>query len=209
MKRSNHLSLLAIVGLLAGCPNPADEAPAAKVGEVKKKPAEPAKPAAAAPKKLTIDASKSKVEFVGSKVSGSHDCGFKTFSGTIDFDPKIEGSKVDVEIDMASTYCDSEQLAGHLKSDDFFGVEKHPKAKFKITNVAKIDDGHSLIGTLELKGMPREIQFPAKIAVTDTSVRAAAEFSINRKLFGIEYPGKPDDLIRDKVLIKLDIIAPR
>jgi len=55
----------------------------------------------------------------------------------------------------------------------------------------------------------KSISFPATIQVSPDSVSANAEFSINRKDFGINYPGKADDLIRDGVVIKLTIKAPR
>jgi polyisoprenoid-binding protein YceI len=226
MTNRSILTTLSLSASLLACPNPADKAPKAKVGETKKaatpKAAAPASapaPGAAAPdtaaapgetKKLAIDASASKVEWVGSKVTGNHPGGFKTFSGTIDFDAaNIENSKVSIDIDTTSVFSDNEKLTGHLKSADFFDVEKHPKATFAVTQVAKSGDGYKLIGTLDLRGVKREIEFPAKITVTDAAVNATAEFSINRKDFGIVYKGKPDDLIRDDVLIKLDVTAPR
>jgi hypothetical protein len=53
------------------------------------------------------------------------------------------------------------------------------------------------------------VTFPATIAVDDSSVSVKSEFSINRKDFGIVYAGKADDLIRDDVVIKLDLNASR
>ena len=63
--------------------------------------------------------------------------------------------------------------------------------------------------TFELHGVKKTISFPATVNVADDAVTAKSEFSINRKDFGINYPGKVNDLIRDDVLIKLDIRAPR
>jgi polyisoprenoid-binding protein YceI len=53
----------------------------------------------------------------------------------------------------------------------------------------------------------KSITFPAKIQVGDEAATVQAEFAINRKDFGINYPGKPNDLIRDNVVIKLDLKA--
>jgi len=50
---------------------------------------------------------------------------------------------------------------------------------------------------------------PAAIAVNDEAASLDSEFAINRKDFSILYPGKPDDLIRDEVVIKLSIKAAR
>jgi len=53
----------------------------------------------------------------------------------------------------------------------------------------------------------KSISFPATIKVRGDTVDVDAEFAINRKDFGIVYPGMPDDLIRDDVLLKLQLRA--
>ena len=55
----------------------------------------------------------------------------------------------------------------------------------------------------------KTISFPATITVGADAASGTAEFVINRKDFGIVYPGKQDDLIRDDVLLKLSLKAPR
>jgi hypothetical protein len=57
-------------------------------------------------------------------------------------------------------------------------------------------------------GNKASLPFPATIMITASRVMASAKFSINRKDFGLVYPGMPDDLIRDEVLIKLKVDAP-
>lgn len=163
---------------------------------------------------LPISAENSKVEFTGSKVTGKHDGGFKAFSGTIDLvNNKAEESKVAVDIDMNSIFSDDEKLTGHLKTADFFDVEKFPKASFVSTKIvpdaAKGAGNYTVTGDFDLHGQKKSITFPAKIEVKDDKVEVDAEFSINRKDFGIVYAGKTDDLIRDDVVIKLDLESPR
>jgi len=97
-----------------------------------------------------------------------------------------------------------------LKSPDFFDVEKFPKAKFVSTAIkAGGDNGatHTVTGNLELHGVTKAITFPAQIKVDPDAVSVVAEFSINRKDFSIVYPGMPDDLIKDDVLLKLSLHA--
>ena len=60
-----------------------------------------------------------------------------------------------------------------------------------------------------VRGQTRTITFPANVQVTDGEVSARAEFSIDRQQFGITYPGMPDDLISDQVVIRFDVHAPR
>lgn len=211
-------SLLAIA--VVGCEDPAKSAPAAattgakSAGPAATPPTTAAATVAAAPaamKKYAFSGEGSKVEFTGSKVTGKHDGGFKTFTGTIEApEGAPEKGTVTVEIDMASLYSDSEKLTGHLKADDFFAVDKFPKAKFTSTAVAKSTDGkgtHLVTGNLELHGVTKSISFPATLTPGAGTFTVTAEFSINRKDFGIEYAGMKDDLIRDDVVIKLNLAA--
>lgn len=211
------LLTLPLTALLFACPsNPAEKAEKVKIGKVTKaeKPKEaeapPAKPGPEGTTPVAIDSSKSKIVWVGTSPTTRHDGGFKKFSGTIHLDAKnIEKSRVDVAIDVDSIYSDDGKLTDHLKNGDFFDVPKHPGATFTTTKITKAGEGYKLAGTLELRGFKGEIEFPAKITVTDAAVKATAEFSFNRQPFGIKYKGDADDLVRDEVLVKLDITAPR
>jgi len=163
---------------------------------------------------LALTPENSKVEFTGSKVTGKHDGGFKEFAGTIDLvNAKPEESSVLVYIEMNSVFVDDEGLAKHLKSPDFFDVEKFPKATFTSTKIvpdtAKDAGNYTVTGDFNLHGQVKSITFPAKITVTDADVAVDAEFSINRKDFGIVYAGKADDLIRDDVVIRLKLKSSR
>lgn len=215
---------------LAGCEDPAKDKPKATVSDAPAKTAPAAKPTgaptgeakaaetkpAAAPTAdgVAIDVAGSTVGFIGSKVTGKHEGKFEKFTGSIALGPggKPEGGSVNVEIEMASVKTDQEKLDGHLKAPDFFDVEKFPKAKFTSTEVkAGGDKGatHTITGELDLHGVKKTISFPATITVGDDAVTATTEFALNRKDFGIAYEGKKDDLIRDDVVIKLNIKAPR
>ena len=68
---------------------------------------------------------------------------------------------------------------------------------------------HTVTGNLELHGVKKSITFPATIQVTLDNAAVDAEFAIDRKDFGIVYAGKADDLIRDGVVIKLNLKVPR
>lgn len=158
---------------------------------------------------LVIGPSNSKIEFVGAKVTKSHDGGFTDFAGKVEVGEPIESSQIDITIQTASLYADEEKLTKHLKSPDFFDVEKFPTATFRSTGIDKEGEGHMITGDLTLHGVTKRVTFPATIQITDGAVNANAEFSINRQDFGITYPGMPDDLIRDLVVIKLALDLPR
>lgn len=200
--------LTASVLLTAGCDNdPVGDAPRAQAAapvETKEQP----QAEATGKKSFDVNAKNSTLSFVGAKVTGKHDGKFNAFQGTVDLvDGDPTKSSVNVSIDMSDFETDSEKLTGHLKSPDFFDVEKFPQAKFTST---KIEKGKSpkeftVTGNLELRGVTKSITFPATIETSDGSVSVTAEFGINRKDFEINYPGMKDDLIKDEVLIKLNL----
>jgi polyisoprenoid-binding protein YceI len=155
----------------------------------------------------------SKIEFVGAKITRKHEGLFKAFTGKIQSpDGKPENSAIVAEIDIASLTVDEAKLTKHLKTPDFFDVERFPKATFVSTSVRPGGENgatHTITGSLSLHGVMKSISFPAKVEISADAANAAAEFAIDRKDFGIVYPGMPDDLIRDEVLIKLSIHAKR
>ncbi|WP_242516076.1 YceI family protein [Sorangium cellulosum] len=207
------VGLTAILLGAVACEDPTKDKAKATVTEATKPAPQAEAPAAAAAEELAIDAQASKIEFVGSKVTGKHEGSFPGFTGKIAFSAdKLEASKIDVTIDMTSLKTDDDKLTGHLKTADFFDTEKFPKATFVSTSIkpgGASGATHTVEGTLELHGVKKTISFPATVNAAADAVTAKSEFSINRKDFGINYPGKTDDLIRDDVLIKLDIRAPR
>ena len=162
---------------------------------------------------LVVNPENSKVEFTGSKVTGKHDGGFKQFSGAIDLvNNKVEESSVYVDIDATSVFTDADKLTEHLKSGDFFEVEKFPKASFRSTKIeadtTKGAGNYLVTGDLTLHGVTKSVSFPAEIKISAEDVSVSSEFAINRKDFGIVYAGKADDLIRDDVVIRLDLKTP-
>lgn len=211
---SNKSTLIVALGLLipllGACENPADGKPMAMVASAQQI---VSGTAATGSDKLAITADRSKVEWVGSKVTGKHEGGFKQLTGSVELaDGKIEGGKVRVDIDMKSLWSDAEKLTGHLMSKDFFEVEKYPTSTFVSTEVKAGGVGggtHTVTGNLTLHGQTKSITFPATIKITPDRLTVQSEFAINRKDFGIVYAGKPDDLIRDEVVIKLDLQVPR
>src|SRR5688572_29932417 len=96
-------------------------------------------------KPTSIDTKKSLINWVGKKVTGQHNGRVWFKAGQVDIDKNLlKGGNF--EIDMSSIKVDdlkdpeyNAKLTGHLKSDDFFGVDKHPTSKFKITSVKAVN----------------------------------------------------------------------
>jgi polyisoprenoid-binding protein YceI len=169
---------------------------------------------AAAGTTFVINPTNSQIAWTGSKVTGKHDGSFGSFSGTITLvEGKVERSRVTVDIDTPSLTTVPENLVHHLKTADFFNIEQFPKASFASTSIAPIagatgeKPNYQITGNLTLHGTTKSISFPANIQVQPDTIVAEATFSINRKDFAINYPGKVDDVIRDDVLIRLSLHA--
>jgi polyisoprenoid-binding protein YceI len=231
MKHASILSLCAAALFFAGCSeNPAKNKPQAEVappsGTAATTPgtgatATPPTTTAEAPKTdpavpgrvetLAISPTTSKIGFTASKVTASHEGGFNTFDGTISLSPEgPQKSSFAVKIKTDSIHTDAEKLTGHLKTADFFDVAKYPEATFTSTGITpKSGSEYTVTGDLDLHGVKKSITFPANITVAKDRVTATSEFAINRRDFQINYAGMANDLIRDEVLLKLKLDAPR
>lgn len=202
------MSVALLVSVSVGCNNnPVKDKSVAKVEQAAQVPAA----ATEAGIRYAFSDAGSQIAWVGAKVTGKHDGSFGKFSGQVLLvGGDATKSSVDADIMTASITTSEEKLVGHLKSPDFFDVGRFPKAHFQST---KIEVGgergatHTVTGNLELHGVTKSIRFPANISLAADSVTVKSEFGINRKDFGIIYPGKPDDLIKDDVLIRLNLVA--
>ena len=211
------------LGLFMACQSEIDTKPAAEVKDVTADVKKSAKPSPLANKKLVkmpppgakiepvqpvVNGMRlsegSTLEFIGAKVTSDHKGGFKTVKGgaTLGEDGSI--ASVNLKIDMTSLYADefpgSTKFVSHLKAEDFFFVQQHPIASFKSTKI----EGNTITGIFDMRGVQKEISFDATFVNTEP-YGLKAEFKINRKLWGIEYAGKADNLIKDDVAIIADL----
>jgi polyisoprenoid-binding protein YceI len=207
VRTSIVVTILSGLIFLSACSDPAADKSKAVTGEASKT----ASPAAAAQgTKYSITPQNSKIEFVGAKVTGHHNGSFQDFSGQIDYTGNVEQSRVNINIKTDSITTDTPDLTKHLKTADFFDVAKFPEATFVSTAIKAGGEkgaSHTVTGNLTLHGVTKSITFPATIAVTPGVASVDADFSINRKDFGINYAGAADNLIRDEVVLTLHIRA--
>jgi polyisoprenoid-binding protein YceI len=204
--RSGTLAIILSGLLLVACSNPAADKTKAVTGEASS--ATPQSPASG--EKYAINPQNSKIEFVASKVTGSHHGAFEDFSGVIDYAGQPEKSRVSVTINMASVKTDTDQLTQHLKTADFFDVAKFAQSTFTSSEIKSGGDkgaSQTITGNFQLHGVTKSISFPATISVTPEAINVESTFSINRKDFGINYAGAVDNLIRDEVVMSLHLKA--
>jgi polyisoprenoid-binding protein YceI len=195
--------------LLSACANPATNKPQARVATPA---AETQVSAEAKAETLAITPSNSKIEFTGSSPREANHGSFTKFAGQIQLvGEKPENSRASVEIEMNSVETNEKKLTAHLQSADFFDVARFPRATFVSTEIKPGSEGgtHTITGNLDMHGVKKAITFPATITITGDTVAMQSEFAINRKDFGIVYPGPANNLIRDEVVLKLSVRASR
>lgn len=120
---------------------------------------------------------------------------FRDFVGTVNFDAK-DITKSTVEFTAKATSVDT-GVAGrdnHLRTKDFFEVEKYPDITFKSTKVAKKGKGYLLTGDFTMKGVTKSITFPFEISGwlpaderSGGKMGITGETTINRREYGVNY----------------------
>jgi polyisoprenoid-binding protein YceI len=167
----------------------------------------------------TIDPVHSEVSFVVrhmmvSKVRGR----FDKFDGTITTAAQPLASTVTAEVDLSSVNTGNETRDNHIRSADFFHVEKHPTMTFRSTGIRPDGDDFLLDGDLTLRGTTRPVTFRLEVngfgpdPYGGTRVGFSATTEINRNDWGVSYNGKiPGSdtavVLSDKVTINLEIEA--
>jgi polyisoprenoid-binding protein YceI len=141
---------------------------------------------------MKVASTTSKIEFIGTKTGGRHNGGFKEFSGTVDSSgADLAGATITIEIVANSIFTDTPKLTNHLKSGDFFDVNKHPKATFKSTAIkaAKGANGttHEITGDLTMHGITKSITFPVKTTADDKGVTIDGTLTVKKEDFGMVY----------------------
>jgi len=165
----------------------------------------------------TIDPSHSEVGFsvrhlMVSKVKGN----FEKFEGTINITDEPSQSSVNVEVDLDSINTRDEQRDGHLRSADFFEVEKNPKMTFASTAVSGSGTDYTVTGDLTIKGVTKpvdlELEFNGISPDPWGGTRAgfSAETEISRSDYGIDFSMPLDGggvVVGDKIKVILEVEA--
>ena len=143
----------------------------------------------------TVDTEASTVKWKGYKVTGQHFGSVSLKSGSLKFDDgKLSGGEF--VIDMTSITVEdlkgggAKKLGNHLKSKDFFGVDKYPTTTLKITKVVPYGSKsgkYKILADLTIKETTQSIKFFANISEKEGSVTADAKITVDRSDFGVKY----------------------
>ncbi len=164
---------------------------------------------------LKVDVANSTIKWKGYKPTGSHEGTILLQTGNIELeDSKIVGGSFTVDMTSIKDADGSERLEGHLKSEDFFEVETFATSTFKISKVT-YEAGKTLVtGIMTIKGISKEITFPAIVNSTEDSVTLTSEtFQINRAEFNVKYKSKSffndlkEKFVNDEFDLQVTIVA--
>ncbi len=172
---------------------------------------------------LKVDTESSTMNWNAKKVGGEHYGTIKLADGTL----QVNGNKLiggSFTIDMTNivvtdiTKPDSnKRLTDHLKSDDFFSVEKHPTSTFKITKASPIkgkagEANYTITGDLTIKGITNPVTFPAVVKVSGKAAEASATIEVDRTKYDIKYRSgligtAADKIIYDTFTLDVKLVA--
>jgi len=172
-------------------------------------------------KTYQLDTKKSKLTWTGSKVlvDSKHTGTVNIKSGQVEFGKDGPVSAM-VVVDMKTIKNDdlkdpkyNQKLVGHLKSADFFDIEKHPEATLKVTSFKKQGpSNYDLTGDLTIKGKTKPVSFKATTASEKGGVsKISADLEFDRTDYDVRYgSGKffqnlGDKVISDKVQLKVEL----
>ncbi|HFA51622.1 MAG TPA: YceI family protein [Bacteroidetes bacterium] len=216
--KKQFLFFAMIAGLFMACQSNT-QGDAAKTGDAK----ETTKPTAAATK-YAVDPAASVIEWEGYKPGKyGHKGTIKLIGGQItakDGKPESGNFVLDM-VSLANTDLEDPakkaKLEGHLKSGDFFEVEKFPTAKFEMTGIAPPKEGvkgnHIITGNLTMKDITKSIEIPVSFKTGEGMIMfRTPEFTINRTEWGVNFNSGilgtvKDNLIADDVKLKIQLVA--
>ena len=146
--------------------------------------------------KWTVDQNHSSIGFevkhmMVSKVKGQ----FESYTADVEAADLTDLTKASIafKIDVASIDTRNEDRENHLKSADFFDVEKYPTIDFKSTSITKDGDDYKVTGSLTIKGVTKPVTFDVEFGGKGTNPWGVevygfeAEAKINREEFGLTW----------------------
>ena len=138
---------------------------------------------------MEINTTESSINWLAKKVTGQHEGNINLISGNLEMtENKISGGSFKVDMtsiivtDLSGEY--KGKLEGHLKSKDFFGIEKFPIASLAIKKaIMKTENHHEVTAELTIKGITNPITFDMHVENNE----AMAKLSIDRTKYDIRY----------------------
>ncbi len=144
--------------------------------------------AKADPLRFRIQPEASEITFRGTSWLMNADGRFSRLSGDVVVDPAaLTGARITLTIDAASLDTGIEMRDRHLRSPDFFDVDRFPTIAFESLRIEAAGSRATVIGRLTLHGVTREIAVPVDVQITTAALVASGEFVVNRGEYAMTY----------------------
>ncbi|WP_291910835.1 YceI family protein [Chitinophaga sp. CB10] len=166
-----------------------------------------------------VDTATSVIGWIGTKPTGKHHGTLKLLSGVIYVKNSVVTAaqfvmnmKTLENVDLAADTSMKNKLERELKGPLFFDVAQYPTATFEMTAIEPFkpavdedlnlkDATHTIKGNFTIKGVTKNISFPAILTFSPGKLSAMATFNIDRTLWGISY--RADKSVQDKLINSL------
>jgi polyisoprenoid-binding protein YceI len=163
--------------------------------------------AAAGAASYTADA-QSRLEFVGVQAGAEFKGVFHKFTANVDFAPDaLDGSRIDVQIDMNSADTLDKDRDTTMRGKDIFDVTHNPTAHYVTKTITKTATGFSAVGTLTLRGVTKDVPIEFQFVPAAAGAKLTGSAKLNRLDFGVgQGEWKSTETVADGVKINFSLV---
>ncbi len=164
---------------------------------------------------LNADTEKTTLHWLGEKVLGEHNGTISLEEGWLSWqDNRIVSGEFTIDMKSIKDDDGNERLESHLKSEDFFGVEKYPESKLILSGSKPFDKGTAVVnGDLTIKGITNHIEFKAAMQKKDEGTWFFANIPVDRTKYNVRYGSDSffdnlgDKTIYDEFKLKVNLLV--
>ena len=168
-----------------------------------------------AQEKLTADTDKSKILWLGERIGNKHTGTVKMKSGWLTLkENKITSGEFLIDMNTIEEDNKNQKLTSHLKSDDFFGVEKFPESKLVIRGSTPLDKGSGIVsGDLTIKGITSPVEFKTAMKKAEDGMWFYSNIIIDRTKYDVRFGSGSffenlgDRTIFDEITFKVSLLV--
>jgi len=165
--------------------------------------------------RMNADIEKTTLRWLGERVIGQEAGTIRLNDGWLEWrDNKIVSGEFTIDMTTIKDSKANAKLEGHLKSDDFFGVEKFPTSKLIITGSESFERGYAPVrGNLTIKGITNPIEFKAVMQKKEEGTRFYANVIFDRAKYNVRYGSGTffdnlgDRTIFDEIKVIVDLLV--
>ena len=165
--------------------------------------------------RMNADIEKTTLSWLGEKVLGKHTGTIILKDGWLNWDgQRILAGEFTIDMTSIKDSDGSVRLESHLKSEDFFGVEKFPVSNLVLTGSDPFDKGSAVVrGILTIKGITNPIEFKAAVQKKDDGIWFYAKIFIDRTKYNVRYGSGSffsnlgDSTIFDEFEVKVNLLV--